>query len=122
MDQFGDWHQRISEGKVDSVLKNEIADKILELLKQKKDSLGEWEKMYFAQAITAFSINVNSMYQPTEAGLILCLNTLQKVMIAEIERDESYTKMDIGRELFSYSKLIAAVENIKSKIPQKLVS
>ncbi len=117
MDQFDDWHQRINEGKVDGVLKNEIADKILELLKHKKDSLGEWEILYFAQAITALSINVNSIYQPTDRGLTLCLNSLQKAMIAEVERNGSYAKTDIGRELFSYAKLVETVENIKSQIP-----
>jgi hypothetical protein len=116
MDQFDDWHQRISDGKVDSVLKNEIADKILQLLKQKKDSFGDWEKLYFSHAITALSINVNSIYQPTEAGLALCLNALQKAIIAELERNESHAKTDTGREFSSYAMLVATIENIKGQI------
>jgi len=39
MDRLDDWIQRISEGKIDGILQNEIADKILELLEQKKASL-----------------------------------------------------------------------------------
>ncbi len=40
MDQLDYWLQRISKGRIDAALKYEIADKILELLEQKKDSLG----------------------------------------------------------------------------------
>ncbi len=46
MDQFDDWLQKISEGKIDRALQNAIADKILELLEQKKGSLGTREKYY----------------------------------------------------------------------------
>lgn len=116
MDQFDDWHHRISEGKIDGVLKNEIADRILELLEEKKDSLSEWEKLYFAKAITALSINVNSMYQPTEAGLAICLTALQQVTIEGTARNELYANADSGRDLFSYATLVATVENIKGQI------
>ena len=51
MDRLDDWHQRISEGKIDGALQNEIADKILELLEQKKASLITREKILFARAI-----------------------------------------------------------------------
>ena len=44
MDQFDDWLQRISEGKINAALKNEIADKILELLEQKKGFARHMEK------------------------------------------------------------------------------
>ena len=116
MDQFDDWLQRISEGKIDAALKNEIADKILELLEQKKDSLGTWEKILFAQAITELSININSIYKPTDMGLRRCVIALQKAMIPENERDESYAQRDEKGELISYSKLVATVEKIKEQI------
>ncbi len=116
MDQIDDWLQRIGEGKIDGALKNEIADKIIELLEQKKNSLGTWEKILFAQAITDLSININSIYQPTEAGLRRCLMALQKSMIPEYERDESYAQRDDKGEPISYGVLIATVEKIKEQI------
>ncbi len=116
MDQFDDWLQRISKGKIDGALKNEIAEKTLELLEQKKDSLGTWEKILFAQAITELSININSIYKPTEAGLRRCLIALQKAMIPENERDESYAQRDDKGEPITYEMLVATVKKIKEQI------
>jgi len=116
MDQFDDWLQRISEGKIDAALKNEIADKILELLEQKKDSLGTWEKILFAQALMEVSININSIYKPTDSGLRRCVIALHKAMIPENERDESYAQRDDKGELITYAKLVATVETIKEQI------
>ena len=116
MDQLDDLLQRISEGKINTPLKKEIADKILELLEQKKDSLGTWEKILFAQAITELSININSIFKPTEAGLRRCLIALQKAMIPENERDESYAQRDDKGEPITYAKLVTTVEKIKEQI------
>jgi len=116
MDQLDYWLQRISEGKIDAVLKYEIADKILELLEQKKDSLGTWEKILFAQAITELSINWNSIFKPTEAGLRRSLIALQKAMIPENERDESYAQRDDKGEPITYEMLVATVKKIKEQI------
>ena len=116
MDQFDDWHHRIGEGKIDNALKSEIADEILRLLEEKKGSLSEWEKLHFAKAITALSVNVNSMYQPTEAGLAICLTALQQAIIEGTEPNDLYAKTDSRRDLFSYASLVATVENIKAQI------
>ena len=116
MDQLDYWLQRIGEGRIDAALKNDIADKILELLEQKKDSLGTWEKILFAQAITELSININSIFKPTEAGLRRCLIALQKAMIPENERDESYAQRDDKGEPITYEMLVAAVEKIKEQV------
>ena len=116
MDQLDYWLQRISKGRIDAALKYEIADKILELLEQKKDSLGTWEKILFAQAITELSININSIFKPTEAGLRRCLMALQKAMIPENERDESYAQRDDKGEPITYEMLVATVKKIKEQI------
>ena len=116
MDQLDYWLQRISKGRIDADLKYEIADKILELLEQKKDSLDTWEKILFAQAITDLSLNINSIFKPTEAGLRHCLIALQKAMIPENERDESYAQRDDKGEPITYEMLVAAVEKIKEQV------
>lgn len=116
MDQLDDWIQRIGEGKIDAALQNEIADKILELLEQKKDSLGAREKILFAQAINGLSININSIYQPTEVGLSYCLIALQKAMILGKELNESDAKRDDQAAHISYTMLVATVERLKEQI------
>ena len=82
MDQFDDWLQRVSAGKIDGTLQSEIADKILELLEQKKASVSTRDKELFAQAVIGLSINVNSIYHPTEPdkkGLLMCENMWQYI-------------------------------------------
>ena len=116
MDQFDDWLQRISEGKIDGALQSEIADKILELLEQKKASVTAREKALFAQAITGLSINVNSIYHPTETGLGRCLIALQKVTNPENDPDESNALKDDDGELTNYAMLVTTVEKLQEQI------
>ncbi len=116
MDQFDDWLQRISEGKIDGALQNEIADKILELLEQKKASVTAGEKTLFVQAVIGLSINVNSIYHPTEAGLRRCLIALQKVTKPENGPDEPHTLRGDDDELIDFATLITTVEKIQEQI------
>lgn len=116
MEEIDDWHHRISEGEIDGALQHEIADKILKLLEQKKNSMNASEKLEFAHAVTALSINVNSIDQPTEAGLSLCLSALQKVMDPEGGRGDSNAERNREGELIRYAELVATVERIKEQI------
>lgn len=116
MDQFDDWLQRISDGKIDGTLQSEIADKILELLEQKKASVSAREKELFAQAVIGLSINVNSIYHPTEAGLRRCLIALQKVTNPENEPAESYVLRRDDGELIDYAALVTTVEKLQEQI------
>jgi len=116
MDRLDDWIQRISEGKIDGALQNEIADKILELLEQKKASLSAREKILLAQAVTALSTSINSIYQPNEAGLRRCLIALGEVMIPEDVLDESYAERDDDAKNISYAMLVSTVKIIKGQI------
>ena len=116
MDQFDNWLQRINDGKIDGTLRSEIADKILELLEQKKASLSAREKTLIAQAITGLSINVNSIYQHSEIGLRRCLIALQKATNPENEPDESYLLGDNDGERINYAMLITTVEKLQEQI------
>ena len=115
MDQLDDWLQKISEGKIDHALQNDITDKILELLEQKKASLGALEKILFSQAVTALSTSFNSTYQPNEAGLRRCLLILQKVVNPENETDETYSQRNEAKQV-SYAMLVTTVKIIKGEI------
>ena len=116
MDQFDDWLQRVSEGKIDGALQSEIADKILDLLEQKKASVSTREKELFAQAVIGLSVNVNSIYHPTEAGLRRCLIALQKVTNPENEPDESNGSKDDEGELIDFESLVTTVEKLQEQI------
>ena len=121
MDQFDEWLQRISEGKIDGALQSEIADKILELLEQKKASLSAREKTLFAQAITGLSINVNSIHQHAEVGLRRCLVALQKATNPESVPDELHSLGDDDGELTNYAMLVTTIEKVQEQICQERV-
>jgi hypothetical protein len=116
MDRCDDWLQRINEGKIDATLHREIADKILELLEQKKDSRSTRIKTLFAEAITELSISVNSIFQPAEAGLRRCMIALKKVIIPEKEPDDPHAQGDDADELINYPMLVATVEKLQEEI------
>ena len=121
MNRLDDWLQRISEGKIDAALQSEMADKILELLEQEKASLGTREKALFAQAITALSTSINTIYQPNETGVRRCLIALGEVMIPEDVLDESYAERDDEAKHISYAMLVTTAEMIKGQILSQLI-
>ena len=116
MDRLDDYLQRINEGKIDGALQSEMADEILELLEQEKASLGTREKALFAQAITALSTSINTIYQPSESGLRRCLTALQKATTPDNEPDESYAERDDEGENISHAMLVTTVKMIKGQI------
>ena len=118
MDQFDNGRLKISETKIDEDLRTEIADKLLELLRQKKDSITATEEMLLGQAITGLSINVNSIYQPTVAGLKDCLSALRKLMAPRRKIIDANSQSDDAGEFLSYGVLVAVVEKIKKQINQ----
>ncbi len=116
MVELGDWIQKASERRIDGALQHELADKILEILERKKDSLGTREKILFVRAIEAFSISINSIHQPKEAGQARCLTALFEVMLPEDVLDESYAEKNDEAKNISYAMLVATVKNIKGQI------
>lgn len=115
MDQIDDWLQKISDGNIDRTLQTAIADKILELLVQKKSSLHGREKMLIAQAVTALSTSVNSIYQPNEAGLRRCLLILHQVESPEVDDQMQSGNKDEAAQV-NYAMLVTTVEIIKEEI------
>ena len=116
MNRLDDYLQRINEGKIDRALQNEMADDILELLEQEEASLGTRKKMLIAQAITALSTTISSIYQPSETGLRRCLIALQKAMSPAEEPDESFVGKNDASENISHAMLVTTVKIIKGQI------
>ena len=115
-DRFNDWIQRITEGKIDRALQNEIADKILAVLEQKKHSLGTREKILLARAVTALSTSIKSTYRPGETGLRSCLIALREISNPENVLDESFAERDDEAKHIDYAMLVTTLENIKEQI------
>ena len=115
MNQLDDWLQKINEGEIDRALQNDISDKILELLEQKKTSLGTREKILFAEAVTALSTSVNSIHPPNETGLRRCLLILRIIVNPENETDETFSQRNEAKQV-SHEMLVTTVKIIKGEI------
>ena len=116
MNQLDHCLQKVTWGKVDGALQNEVADKILELLEQEKAPLSTRKKTLFAQAIRALSASINSNFQPNETALRRSLTALQKAVTSKYEPGESYAKRDDESENTSYEMLVTTVKMIKGQI------
>ena len=116
MNQLDTCLQKVIRGQIDGDLKNEVADKILELLEQKRTSLGTREKSLFVEAVKALSTSIDSSHQSDDIGLRRCLMTLREAMTDEYDPDDSFTKEDAERTDISYDMLVTTVKMIKWQI------
>jgi hypothetical protein len=71
--------QRLNEDDDIGGIRNDIADLISQYLHEMQETLGYWEKLYFAGAIAALS--ANKAVQPTPIWLRLCLVNLEKAFV-----------------------------------------
>ena len=116
MDEIVDWRQRICEMKIDGALQTEIADKMLELLEQKRASLSAFEELLFGQAITGLSINICSKYQPTDAGLESCVTAMRKILALKMETAGSKAQSANTGDSYPYGVLITIIKRLKKRI------
>jgi hypothetical protein len=115
-DQIDEWLCRLNDGRIDSNFQGDIAERILELLEQRKESLGSRDKLLFADAITALSVNVNSIYQPTETGLRRCLIAIRNLLVPDETIDRSYAERHEEADEISYAMLVSTVRIIRDQI------
>jgi hypothetical protein len=100
-----------TEGNIASV-RTEILDLILECLEAKKDTLGDWERTHFSNAIGALGLNIHSVQQPTIAWLRLCLIDLEKAMAPANQRDPKFRSPDPSMRDVTFEQLMGAVDSI----------
>jgi hypothetical protein len=83
-----------------------------------RDSLDDWEKCHFWHAINSLARNVNSVQQPTNAWLRLCLIDLEKALMPKEERNERYSRprAEADAEDRSYEQLMATLDCIGQKV------
>jgi hypothetical protein len=91
---------------------------IFQNLSPLRDSLDQWEKDHFGNAINSLALNVDSMRQPTNAWLRLCLIDLEKALTPKEQRNDRYFRpgAEAGAEDRSYEQLIATLDSIGRKV------
>jgi hypothetical protein len=83
-----------------------------------RDSLDHWEKDHFGNAINSLALNVDSMRQPTNAWLRLCLIDLEKALTPKEERNDRYFRPGAEADVAdrSYEQLAATLDSIGRKV------
>jgi hypothetical protein len=83
-----------------------------------RDSLDHWEKDHFGNAINSLALNVDSMRQPTNAWLRLCLIDLEKALTPKGERNDRYFRPGAEADAAdrSYEQLVATLDSIGRKV------
>jgi hypothetical protein len=83
-----------------------------------RDSLDHWEKDHFGNAINSLALNVDSMRQPTNAWLRLCLIDLEKALTPKEERNDRYFRPGAEADAAdrSYEQLLATLDSIARKV------
>jgi len=95
-------------------IREAIADLIVDRLKSVKNSLGYWEKLYFATAIINLNANINLLHQPRIFLLRICICNLEKAFIPATERDESYIRQDKQIDSLTYEQFMEELESIRN--------
>jgi hypothetical protein len=91
---------------------------IFQNLYRLRDSLDDWGKDHFENAINSLALNVDSMRQPTNAWLRLCLIDLEKALTPKEERNDCYFRPGAGADAAdrSYEQLVATLDSIGRKV------
>jgi hypothetical protein len=104
--------ERINVDEVTPDLKRDIAQLIRNKIEEHRDSLGTWEKVYFAHSISALATNLNARFQPTDTWLRLCLVSLEKALIPIDERSPEANDPDPNVDIITYEMLVEAIESM----------
>jgi hypothetical protein len=94
----------------------QLVELIFQHLHRIGNSLDDWEKSHFGYAIVALALNVNSMQQPTNAWLRLCLIDLEKALTPKGERNERSFRPGTDVADRSYDQLAATLDSLGQKI------
>jgi hypothetical protein len=83
-----------------------------------RDSLDHWEKCHFWHTINSLALNVNSVQQPTNAWLRVCLIDLEKALMPKEERNDHYCRSGAEADAAnqSYEQLMATLDSLGQKV------
>jgi hypothetical protein len=113
MNEIDEIFEKMDSSQIDNEIRISIADLILKNIELKKESLGAWEKSFFAQSISNLATNITSSFQPTDSWLRLSLVNLEKALVPIEERNEEFAKRVNQVDSISYQMLVDATSSIK---------
>lgn len=87
-----------------------ILDLISNKLTSLKGSLGAWEMLFFSEAISDISLNINHNEQPTKSWLKASLHNIEKALTPVEQRDE---RINLNGETHTYESLLNKIEVLR---------
>jgi hypothetical protein len=111
-DQIASIRSRLDDLERIASIRKQIVDVMLACLETHKDTLDDWHKTHFSNAIGALGLNIHSLQQPTSSWLRLCLSDLKKVCWSSTERDPDYRSSDPSMRDVNYEQLLGALDSI----------
>jgi len=97
-------------------IRSAIVDLMFHHLRATEESLDDWQKVHFLNAISALALNVNSLQQPTASWLRLCLVDLEKAITPSYQRGNDLPPRNIDLELITFERLMEALDSIGRQI------
>jgi hypothetical protein len=117
--------QRIEaiESQIDDVnnvasVRLQIVELLLTCLHEHKDTLDDWKKTHFSNAIGALGLNIHTLHQPTTAWLRLCLADFKKANLPMDQRDPNFRSSDPSMRDVTYAQLLGAVDALGRELSQ----
>lgn len=88
-------------------------------LKTQKNTLGDWEKTHFSNAIAALALNIHAAKQPSYMWLQRCLAALEMAMVPMESRDPAFDVQDSSIGDAKYAHLLDAVHALERELERK---
>ena len=110
MNDIDSIYGKLDQGGEVGDIRSDIVDLIVDRL---QDSLGYWEKLYFANAIAALAWNKSSSGQLPDSWLRLCLFNVEMALVPAEQRNEDYIPKDNQFDSLTYDQLMDAILEIQ---------
>ena len=88
-------------------------------LEAQKNTLGNWEKTHFSNAIAALALNIHGAKQPSYMWLRLCLADLERAMAPMESRDPALDVQNSSIANAKYAHLLDAVNALERELGEK---
>jgi hypothetical protein len=109
--------QKLNTGGDIKKIRGEIADLIFEHLQLVQNSLGYWEKMYFAHSISALAWDINSSHKPPQdSWLRLCLVSLENAFVPPEQWAAKKPPRNSQIDSITFDQLIEAINELRTKL------
>jgi len=116
MDEIEALRARIDSDRNVDAVRIAIADLIGRLIAERRDSLGYWEKLAFAQALSWLWANVSGGNRDSTAWLRICLVSLETALVPADRRNEHHTRRSPDIEALTADLLLAEVRALNGTV------